>query len=61
MLLVHPDLADGWNYALTLAQGEIKYWNVLGFEIEKCRLSKVQLYQSIISAWVLATLEKNLP
>ena len=35
MLLVHPDLADGWNYALTLAQGEIKYWNVLGFEIEK--------------------------
>ena len=35
MLLVHPALADGWNYALTLAQGKIQYWNVFGLEIEK--------------------------
>lgn len=35
MLLVHPALADGWNYALTLANGKIQYWNVLGLEIEK--------------------------
>ncbi|MDQ6569386.1 MAG: glucose PTS transporter subunit EIIB, partial [Haemophilus parahaemolyticus] len=30
MLLVHPALADGWNYAKTLMEGNIKYWNVLG-------------------------------
>ena len=58
MLLVHPDLADGWNYALTLAQGEIKYWNVLGFEIEKVGYQGTVI-PTIISAWVLATLEKT--
>ena len=35
MLLVHPALADGWNYALTLAQGKIQYWNVLVLRLKK--------------------------
>ena len=39
-----PSLADGWNYALTLAQGKIQYWNVFGLEIEKSAI-KVPLSQ----------------
>ena len=58
MLLVHPALADGWNYAKTLMEGNIKYWNVLGLEIEKVG-SQGTVIPTIISAWVLATLEKG--
>lgn len=59
MLLVHPyALSDGWNYALTLAKGEIKYWSILGLEIERVGYQGTVI-PTIISAWVLATLEKN--
>ena len=58
MLLVHPALADGWNYAKTLMDGNIKYWNVLGFEIEKVGYQGTVI-PTIVSAWVLATLEKG--
>lgn len=57
MLLVHPALADGWNYALTLANGKIQYWNVLGLEIEKVGYQGTVI-PTLVSAWVLATLEK---
>ncbi|MDH2924274.1 PTS system sucrose-specific IIB component (Glc family) /PTS system sucrose-specific IIC component (Glc family) [Nicoletella semolina] len=59
MLLVHPALADGWNYALTLAKGNIQYWNVLGLEIEKVGYQGTVI-PTLISAWILATLEKGL-
>lgn len=58
MLLVHPALADGWNYAKTLMEGNIKYWNVLGLEIEKVGYQGTVI-PTIISAWVLATLERG--
>lgn len=58
MLLVHPALADGWNYAKTLMEGNIKYWNVLGLEIEKVGYQGTVI-PTIISAWVLTTLEKG--
>ena len=58
MLLVHPALADGWNYAKTLMEGNIKYWNVLGLEIEKVGYQGTVI-PTIISALVLATLEKG--
>ena len=58
MLLVHPALADGWNYAKTLMEGNIKYWNELGLEIEKVGYQGTVI-PTIISAWVLATLEKG--
>ena len=58
MLLVHPSLSDGWNYAKTLLEGNIKYWNVFGLEIEKVGYQGTVI-PTIISAWVLATLEKN--
>lgn len=44
MLLVHPALADGWNYAKTLMEGNIKYWNIFGLEIEKWVI-KARLFQ----------------
>ena len=58
MLLVHPSLSDGWNYEKTLMEGNIKYWNVFGLEIEKVGYQGTVI-PTIISAWVLATLEKN--
>ena len=58
MLLVHPSLSDGWNYAKTLMEENIKYWNVFGLEIEKVGYQGTVI-PTIISAWVLATLEKN--
>ena len=58
MLLVHPSLSDGWNYAKTLMEGNIKYWNVFGLEIDKVGYQGTVI-PTIISAWVLATLEKN--
>ena len=58
MLLVHPALADGWNYAKTLMEGNIQYWNVFGLEIEKVGYQGTVI-PTIISAWVLASLEKT--
>ncbi|OOF38207.1 PTS maltose transporter subunit IIBC [Rodentibacter mrazii] len=58
MLLVHPALADGWNYAKTLMEGNIQYWKVFGLEIEKVGYQGTVI-PTIISAWVLATLEKT--
>lgn len=58
MLLVHPALADGWNYAKTLMEGKITYWNIFGLEIEKVGYQGTVI-PTIISAWVLATLEKG--
>lgn len=58
MLLVHPALADGWNYAKTLMEGKITYWNVFGLEIEKVGYQGTVI-PTIVSAWVLATLEKT--
>lgn len=58
MLLVHPALADGWNYALTLASGKIEYWNIFGLPIEKVGYQGTVI-PTLVSAWVLATLEKS--
>ncbi|HGO5854271.1 TPA: sucrose-specific PTS transporter subunit IIBC [Mannheimia haemolytica] len=58
MLLVHPALSDGWNYAKTLMEGNIKYWNIFGLEIEKVGYQGTVI-PTIVSAWVLATLEKT--
>ena len=58
MLLVHTDLTDGWNYAKTLMEGKITYWNVFGLEIEKVGYQGTVI-PAIVSAWVLATLEKG--
>lgn len=35
MLLVHPDLVNGWNYTSVVAEGKLAYWNIFGFNIER--------------------------
>ncbi|HDR1307532.1 TPA: PTS sucrose transporter subunit IIBC [Pasteurella multocida] len=59
MLLVHPALSDGWNYALTLAKGNIQYWHIFGLEIERVGYQGTVI-PVLVASWVLATLEKNL-
>lgn len=58
MLLVHPALADGWNYAKTLMEGKIQYWHIFGIDIAKVGYQGTVI-PTLISAWVLATLEKG--
>ncbi len=59
MLLVHPALSDGWNYALTLTKGNIQYWHIFGLEIERVGYQGTVI-PVLVASWVLATLEKNL-
>ncbi|HDR1185218.1 sucrose-specific PTS transporter subunit IIBC [Pasteurella multocida] len=59
MLLVHPALSDGWNYALTLAKGNIQYWHIFGLEIERVGYQGTVI-PVLVASWVLAILEKNL-
>ncbi|HDR1804754.1 TPA: sucrose-specific PTS transporter subunit IIBC [Pasteurella multocida] len=59
MLLVHPALSDGWNYALTLAKGNIQYWHIFGLEIERVGYQGTVI-PVLVASWVLASLEKNL-
>jgi PTS system sucrose-specific IIC component len=35
MILVHPDLLNGWGYGEALVNGTIPSWNILGLSIEK--------------------------
>lgn len=35
MLMVHPDLLNGYGYGAALLNGEVPVWNILGLEIEK--------------------------
>ncbi|MGJ7913399.1 sucrose-specific PTS transporter subunit IIBC [Neobacillus sp. LXY-1] len=35
MLMVHPDLLNGYGYGTALADGKIPVWKIFGFEIEK--------------------------
>ncbi|OIJ18070.1 PTS maltose transporter subunit IIBC [Anaerobacillus alkalidiazotrophicus] len=35
MIMVHPDLLNGWGYGGAVVSGEIPVWNIFGYEIEK--------------------------
>lgn len=59
MLLVHPALKDGWNYAKYLLEGDISYWNIFGLQIEKVGYQGTVI-PVLVAAWVLATVEKAL-
>ena len=59
MLLVHPDLVNGWNYTSVVAEGKLAYWNIFGFNIERVGYQGSVL-PVLVASWILATLEKSL-
>ncbi|TNH08324.1 sucrose-specific PTS transporter subunit IIBC [Testudinibacter sp. TR-2022] len=59
MLLVHPDLVNGWNYTSVVAEGKLAYWNIFGFSIERVGYQGSVL-PVLVASWILATLEKAL-
>ncbi|MFC4320455.1 sucrose-specific PTS transporter subunit IIBC [Litchfieldia salsa] len=64
MLMVHPDLLNGWNYGATLVSGEIPVWTIFGFEIEKIGYQGTVLpvlAASFILAKIETTLRKYVP
>ncbi len=59
MLMVHPDLLNGWGYGGALVSGEIPVWNIMGFEIEKIGYQGTVL-PVLAASFILATVEKYL-
>ncbi|MGP7817164.1 sucrose-specific PTS transporter subunit IIBC [Niallia sp. 01092] len=59
MLLVHPDLLNGYNYGAAVLKGEVPVWNILGFEIEKVGYQGTVL-PVLVSSYILAKLETNI-
>ncbi|TXC89301.1 PTS sucrose transporter subunit IIBC [Metabacillus litoralis] len=59
MLMVHPDLLNGYNYGAALTSGEIPYWNILGYEIAKIGYQGTVL-PVLVASFILAKIETNL-
>jgi sucrose PTS system EIIBCA or EIIBC component len=56
MLMVHPDLLNGYGYAEAVAKGEVPVWKILNFEIEKVGYQGSVL-PVLVSSFVLAKIE----
>ncbi|MEH7482908.1 sucrose-specific PTS transporter subunit IIBC [Neobacillus drentensis] len=56
MLMVHPDLLNGYVYADAVAKGEVPIWKILNFEIEKVGYQGSVL-PVLVSSFVLAKIE----
>ncbi|MFX3630334.1 MAG: sucrose-specific PTS transporter subunit IIBC [Ectobacillus sp.] len=59
MLMVHPDLLNGWGYGGALAEGKIPVWNIMGFEIEKVGYQGTVL-PVLVASYILAKTETYL-
>lgn len=59
MLMVHPDLLNGYSYAAAKLEGTVPIWNIIGFEIEKVGYQGTVL-PVLVAAYILAQLEKFL-
>lgn len=59
MLMVHPDLLNGWGYGGALANGEIPVWKIMGFEIEKVGYQGTVL-PVLAASFILAKTENSL-
>jgi PTS system sucrose-specific IIC component len=59
MLMVHPDLLNGWGYGEALAKGKIPVWNIFGFTIEKVGYQGTVL-PVLASSFILAKSETYL-
>ncbi|GAA0815653.1 sucrose-specific PTS transporter subunit IIBC [Clostridium tertium] len=59
MLMVHPDLLNGWGYGSSLFEGTIPAWNILGFSIEKVGYQGT-VFPVLAATYILAKTEKGL-
>ncbi|MDF4725422.1 PTS transporter subunit EIIC, partial [Vibrio parahaemolyticus] len=59
MLMVHPDLLNGWGFGGASVSGNIPVWNILGFEIQKVGYQGSVL-PVLVSAFILAKVELGL-
>ncbi|MFC7441200.1 sucrose-specific PTS transporter subunit IIBC [Laceyella putida] len=59
MLMVHPDLLNGWDYGGALAKREIPAWKIFGFEIEKVGYQGTVL-PILVASYILAKIENFL-
>ncbi len=59
MLMVHPDLLNGWGFAGAAVAGDIPVWNIFGFEIEKVGYQGSVL-PVLVAAYILAKVENGL-
>ena len=58
MLMVHPDLLNGWNYGSTLVKGQIPVWNIFGFTIDKVGYQGTVI-PVLVATFVLAKVEQS--
>lgn len=56
MLMVHPDLLNGYSYADAVANNEVPVWTIFGFEIEKVGYQGTVL-PVLVSSFILAKIE----
>lgn len=59
MLMVHPDLLNGYSYGSALVEGTIPTWDILGFSIQKVGYQGTVL-PILASTYILAKVEKGL-
>ncbi|WP_347548495.1 sucrose-specific PTS transporter subunit IIBC [Pseudalkalibacillus hwajinpoensis] len=57
MIMVHPDLLNGWGYGGALVSGEIPVWNIFGYEIEKIGYQGTVL-PVLAASYILAKVEQ---
>ena len=59
MLMVHPDLLNGWGFGGAAVSGNIPVWNIFGFEIQKVGYQGSVL-PVLVAAYILAKVENGL-
>ncbi|WP_372883026.1 sucrose-specific PTS transporter subunit IIBC [Psychromonas sp.] len=59
MLMVHPDLLNGWGYGGAAVAGDIPVWHIFGFEIQKVGYQGSVL-PVLVAAYILAKVENGL-
>lgn len=59
MLMVHPDLLNGWGFGSASLSGDIPTWNILGLEIQKVGYQGSVL-PVLVATFILAKVENGL-
>lgn len=56
MLMVHPDLLNGYGYADAVSKGEVPIWSIFNYEIEKVGYQGTVL-PVLVASFILAKIE----